>query len=743
MSPPTRQTAMSPPGRQNAMSPPGRQVAMSPPLQGAVAGAGSSQPIPRANFTPSVPTARPRSRSFSGFTNNNSQEERMQALARGSREEGAAPLSPVKPLQISTKRSKSAMATTTTVAAADVPTPQRATVSHASSVVRGTHAPSPLSLSQNNVVATVPPVRSPPPRASTNPLPTSSPPPADALALSPGPGTPMARALSLDQVAHAHAAVTPTPLMLNANGVGRASPSPQTQSPLSALQESIALTSSSSPPSSPRSPGKFPRASPVIRHSRSAVFSTSSRASEGTSSPRSGTASLSRPSVDTQHSDIAPSIVASPASESPSDTASVLGLRITKRSRPQMPPLRLVTSKDSSSHDPRSPTLSVNTMNTSASEYTLDQETVQVQDMDFELVRPIMPASPFAGSVESLPIPSPVHAEGGFLRTDSPAMSTTSHSSHRHPTPSDSPHEQRPPKENTEMEAHRQRELRKKIRKLVLEGVPASVRYQVWAALADSKGKRMDGLYQRLAQREHVPAYASIERDIEGCFTAHPQLQDGSLAKLLQAYLCMVPDVRYSKGLALIAGQLLLQSPEEDAFWTFISLMDTHLRPYFSNGVQLEVDASLFAKALESNDAAVAKKVFGDMGIPSTEVCRVWFMAVFADSLPADYLLRVWDVFLFEGVTFLFRAGLAIFVCCRRLLLQSTSPDIVLEVLAHPPLSALPPNPDAFVEQALSVKLKDDDVRKQRNKLEAQVKRRTQPRASPMTTTPTISLPKS
>ena len=75
----------------------------------------------------------------------------------------------------------------------------------------------------------------------------------------------------------------------------------------------------------------------------------------------------------------------------------------------------------------------------------------------------------------------------------------------------------------------------------------------------------------------------------------------------------------------MIAGQLLLQSPEEDAFWTFISLMDTHLRPYFSNSsVQLEVDATLFARALEANDPASAKKVFGDMGIAPIDVCRVW-----------------------------------------------------------------------------------------------------------------------
>ncbi|KAI0654293.1 RabGAP/TBC [Cubamyces menziesii] len=746
MSPPARQNAMSPPARQNATSPPGRQNVMSPPLPGAAPQpATTGQPIPRANFTPSVPTARPRSRSFSGFTNS-SQEERMQALAQGSREEGASPLASVKPLQITTKRSKSAMATTTTVAA-NVPAPQRATVSHSSSVVRGVHAPSPLSLSQNNVVAVPPPVRSPPPRASTNPLPSTSPSLHAADAVASGSGAQMARALSLD-----HAAAT---VALSANGIGRGSPAPQTQSPLSALQETIAM--SSSPPPSPRSPNIFPKASPVLRHSRSAVLSTGSKLSEGVSSPRSGTASLPRPSVDTQRSDSTPPPITSPA-DNASETSSVLGLKITKRNRPQMPPLRLVTSKDSNSHDPRSPTLSVNTMNTSVSEYGPDQETVQVQDMDFELVRPNISASPFAGSVESLPMPSPMRADG-FLRADSPAMSSASGSSSFRQPGDQSPNETKSPKENSEIEAHRQREQRwiaamssvppsqarksKKIRKLVLEGVPASVRYQVWATLTDSKGKRMEGLYQKLAQREKVPVYAEIERDIQQCFTEHPQLKDGSLAKLLQAYLSMVPDVQYNKGLALIAGQLLLQSPEEDAFWTFISLMDSHLRPYFSNSVQLEVDASLFAKALEANDSPCAKKVFGDMAIAPATICRPWFMAVFADTLPPDYLLRVWDVFLFEGVTFLFRAGLAIFVSSRRSVLQATSPDSVFDALFHPPLASLPASPDAFIELAFSVKFKDDDVRKQRNKLEAQVKRRTQPRASPLTTTPTISLPKS
>jgi hypothetical protein len=57
----------------------------------------------------------------------------------------------------------------------------------------------------------------------------------------------------------------------------------------------------------------------------------------------------------------------------------------------------------------------------------------------------------------------------------------------------------------------------------------------------------------------------------------------------------------------------------------------------------------------------------------------------------------------------------------------------------------LPATPEAFLSLTFSVKLKDDDMRKQRVKMEAQVKRQTQvPRAaSSSTTSGMISLPMS
>ena len=81
--------------------------------------------------------------------------------------------------------------------------------------------------------------------------------------------------------------------------------------------------------------------------------------------------------------------------------------------------------------------------------------------------------------------------------------------------------------------------------------------------------------------------------------------------------------------------------------------MDSHLRPYFSaNPVQLEVDASLLVKTLEANDSTLAKKLFVDMAIQPSAVCRPWFTSLFVGMLPLEHLRRAWDIFLFEGEYF-------------------------------------------------------------------------------------------
>lgn len=116
---------------------------------------------------------------------------------------------------------------------------------------------------------------------------------------------------------------------------------------------------------------------------------------------------------------------------------------------------------------------------------------------------------------------------------------------------------------------------------------------------------------------------------------------------LLQAYLRMVPDIVYEQGLAAMVGTILLQSPEEDAFWTFLALMDNHLRGYFAvNSNQMAVDAKLLQKAVETADSALAKKLFvsysiwvefdctetfgkTELRLDPVEIARPWYVRFF------------------------------------------------------------------------------------------------------------------
>ena len=203
-------------------------------------------------------------------------------------------------------------------------------------------------------------------------------------------------------------------------------------------------------------------------------------------------------------------------------------------------------------------------------------ETVQVMDTDFELVRPAVSRPRVSDDSSANGKSSGSEGRPSFLRVDSPATSLASGGASDTRSPSSPSAPMLLPSSpitttmstipSAAVEAHRALELKwvaamaatpsaqarknKKIRRLLQEGVPASVRYQVWAHLTDSRAKRIEGLYAQLGERERVPAFADIQRDAQDCFVGDTRLAqpDGPLVSLLQSYLTMVPDIQYSRG---------------------------------------------------------------------------------------------------------------------------------------------------------------------------------------------------
>lgn len=308
-------------------------------------------------------------------------------------------------------------------------------------------------------------------------------------------------------------------------------------SPLSALSSVTSRTSVSSDHHSTASPHSL---MPRLQDSLDAPRNSSVEGPPRRSSESSDSHSLTSP----------PPI---PEAVSQNARSSPLAHELTLKTKLSLPALRMKASIRSKVDD----AVSVASFPASS-----ENETVQVQDMDFELVKPSLPQLTGRASQDSTLTSREVadSAKSDVSPVPCDAASTLSHAP-RSPLVPTAPTE---PAES--IDAHRQRELKwmsffptvppsqarknKKVRKLLQEGVPSSVRYLVWCHLTDSKARALPGVYAKLGKRPHVPVFAEIEKDAAAGFPDQPQLHTakGPLVSLLQAYLIMVPDIQYSSG---------------------------------------------------------------------------------------------------------------------------------------------------------------------------------------------------
>ncbi|KAI1319198.1 hypothetical protein EDD11_004592 [Mortierella claussenii] len=257
-----------------------------------------------------------------------------------------------------------------------------------------------------------------------------------------------------------------------------------------------------------------------------------------------------------------------------------------------------------------------------------------------------------------------------------------------------------------------------KYKRLARKGVPASVRGRVWLFLAKADVYRQPGLFEKLCKRGPLPIHEVIERDIHRCYPDHIHFRDGmggtgqqDLHSILKAYAHYKPSVGYCQGMGRLVGMMLMQMPVEDAFWLLVATIEGYMQDYYTPSLrQLRVDAQVFERLLKDQDPTLAEHLEKNDVIPLMYMTQ-WFMTLYTMSLPWASVLRVWDVFYFDGVKALFRVGLAILQLCREHLLSKcpTSSELLAYIL-HIPLENLAPK--SLLETALQIKLRKQSVQK-------------------------------
>ena len=204
------------------------------------------------------------------------------------------------------------------------------------------------------------------------------------------------------------------------------------------------------------------------------------------------------------------------------------------------------------------------------------------------------------------------------------------------------------------------------------KGLPPPIRGMLWQLMANSKSESLEQEYLELLE---LPSRFEkiIKRDLGRTFPGHESFKDEngpgqqSLLNVLKAYSIYDKEVGYCQGLSFVAGALLMNMPEEQAFCVLVKLMmDYNFRDlYAPKMIGLQIRNFQFEKLLQIK----FPKVFVHLekqDVRSTMYASQWycslmrFMTLFAYRFPLDIVFRILDIILAEGSEAILRFALAL-----------------------------------------------------------------------------------
>ncbi|XP_075429843.1 small G protein signaling modulator 3 isoform X2 [Ascaphus truei] len=236
-----------------------------------------------------------------------------------------------------------------------------------------------------------------------------------------------------------------------------------------------------------------------------------------------------------------------------------------------------------------------------------------------------------------------------------------------------------------------------KLRSLVLAGIPHSMRPQLWMRLSGALQKKRNSemTYRdivRNSSNDDTLAAKQIEKDLlrtmpsNACFSNLQSVGVARLRRLLRGLAWLYPEIGYCQGTGMVAACLLLFLEEEDAFWMMCAIVEDLVpASYFSTtllGVQTDqrVLRHLIVQYLPRLD-----KLLQEHDIELSLITLHWFLTAFASVVHIKLLLRVWDVFFYQGSLVLFQTTLGMLRMKEEELIQSENSASIFNTLSDIP----------------------------------------------------------
>lgn len=207
-----------------------------------------------------------------------------------------------------------------------------------------------------------------------------------------------------------------------------------------------------------------------------------------------------------------------------------------------------------------------------------------------------------------------------------------------------------------------------KLKRFIRKGIPISLRTEIWMVTSRAKNIQQKSnkyvtFVENITDEEIIEM---IQIDLPRTFPDNIYFDESSrlprqLFKVLGAFAHQNQDVGYCQGLNYIAGLLILATKSEEAsFWLLKVLIEQILPPYYIKSMSgLLTDMSVLDDLVSKRYPAVHQHLL-NIGMPWAVTTTKWFICIYAEVLPTETVLRIWDCLFSEGSKVIFRVALTL-----------------------------------------------------------------------------------
>ncbi|KIJ53601.1 hypothetical protein M422DRAFT_154639 [Sphaerobolus stellatus SS14] len=201
----------------------------------------------------------------------------------------------------------------------------------------------------------------------------------------------------------------------------------------------------------------------------------------------------------------------------------------------------------------------------------------------------------------------------------------------------------------------------RKLRERVYKGVPDAWRAAAWALMMDRnapRGMRMEELERDYREALLLPSTFDIQIDLDvpRTISGHVMFRtrygagQRSLFHVLHAFSLRCEECGYVQGMGPIAATLLCYFDPEKVYAMMVHLHDEYdMHAVFSPGFPGLLESIYVMERVVERVMPGVYGVLKSHMISSTSYTTRWYITLFANCVPFQTQLRLWDAFFYEG----------------------------------------------------------------------------------------------